>query len=160
MSAPAWMPSAAGPRRRGRREVTAPFLAAVLMALLSVQFLLGTYLNLYVTITAGGDLGALDLGGLIVLILHIIVGIVVIGTAARLTVVAARTHNRRQTALAAIAALGMVFAFLAGAAFTFGSQSDGASFAMAFGFFLGMIGSALIVAGAHVPRPAAEPDAA
>ncbi len=130
------------------------------MALLSIQFLLGTYLTLYVTIPAGGNLGAIDLGGLVVLILHIIVGILVIGTAGRLTYVASKAHNGRQTALAAIAFLGMVVAFLAGADFTFSSQGNGASFLMAFGFFLGMICSALIVAGAHVPRQAPESGAA
>ena len=128
-------------------------MAGILVALLSVQFLLGTYLQLYVNIPASGNLGAMDLGGLIVLILHILVGIKVIGTSARLLVVALRAHNGRQTALAAIAVLGMVIAFLAGAAFTFGTQENGASFGMAFGFFLGMFCSALIVAGAHVPRP-------
>ncbi len=148
------------PRRRGRRQVTAPFMAAVLMALLSIQFLLGTYLNLYVTIPSGGNLGSLDLGGLAVLILHIIVGVAVIGTAGRLTYVAWKAHNGRQTALAAIAFIGMIVAFLAGADFTFSSQGNGASFLMAFGFFLGMICSALIVAANHVPRPAAESGAA
>ncbi len=155
MSAPA-DPSSTAPRRRGRREVTASFMAGVLIALLSIQFLLGTYLDLYVTIPSGGNLGAMDLGGLAVLILHIIVGIMVIGTSARLLVIAARAHNGRQTALAAIAALGMVLAFVAGAAFSFGSQSNAASFTMAFGFFVRMICSALIVAGAQVPRPAAD----
>ncbi len=147
-------------RRRGRRQVTAPFMAAVLIALLSIEFLLGTYLNLYVTIPAGGNLGSMDLGGLAVLILHIIVGIAVIGTAGRLTYVASKAHNGRQTVLAAIAVIGMIVAFLAGADFTFSSQGNGASFLMAFGFFLGMICSALIVAANHVPRPAAESGAA
>lgn len=160
MSAPPEATSAAAPTRRGRREVTAPSLAGILVALLSFQFLLGTYLEIYVDIPAGGNLGAMDLGGLVVLLLHILVGIMVIGTSARLLVVAARAHNGRQTALAAVAALGMVIAFLAGAAFTFGSQADGASFLMAVGFFLGMFGSGLIMAGARVPRPAADSDAA
>ena len=146
----------AAPGKRGRRALTAPFLAGVLVGLLSFQFLLGTYLQLYVNIPAGENVGAMDLGGLVVLILHIIVGIMVIGTSARLLVVSARAHDRRQTALAAIAALGMVIAFLAGAAFTFGEQADGASFLMALGFFLGMLCSGLIMAGAHLPRPAAE----
>ncbi len=81
----------------------------------------------------------------------------VIGTSLRLTVVAARAHNGPQTAFAAVATLGMILAFLAGAGFTFGDQTNAASFAMAFGFFLRMIGSALIVAAAHVPRAASEP---
>lgn len=145
--------ASAAPRRRGRREVTVPFLAAILTALLSVQFLLGTYLNLFVTIPSGRDLGALPPDGLVVLVLHILVGIMVLGISLRLTYVAAKARNGRQTALAAIAALGMTVAFLAGANFTFGDQADAASFVMAFGFFLGMFASALILAGAHVPRP-------
>ncbi len=152
MSASQSTPTAERPRR-SRRPITVPFLAAVLMALLSIQFLLGTYLNLYVTIPAGGNLGAMDLGGLVVLALHIILGIMVIGTAGRLTYVASKAHVGRQTALAAIAFIGMVLAFLAGADFTFSSQGNASSFLMAFGFFLGMICSALIVAAPHVPRP-------
>ncbi len=140
--------------QRARRPVTAPFMAAVLMALLSIEFLLGTYLNLYVTIPPGG-VGSMNVGGLVVLVLHIIVGIMVLGTAGRLAYVASKAHDRRQTVLAAIAAVGMVLAFLAGADFAFNSQSDASSFTMAFGFFLGMICSALIVAGAHLPRPEA-----
>ncbi len=46
MSAPAEATPAASPRRRGRRAVTTPYMAGVLMALLSIQFLLGSYLNL------------------------------------------------------------------------------------------------------------------
>lgn len=144
------------PRRRGRREVTVPFLAGVLVALLSLEFLLGTYLNLYVTIPPG-NVGALDLGGLAVLILHIVVGIMVIGTSLRMTLVAVRGHNRRQIGLSAIAALGMILAFLAGADFAFSTQSDASSFLMAFGFFLGMFCSALILAGAQLPRPESGP---
>lgn len=159
MSAPAETTPVAGRRVGMFGAATAPFLAAVLMTLLSVEFLLGTYLSLYVTIPAGG-VGSMDLGGLVVLALHIIVGIMVIGTAGRLTYVASKAHNRRQTVLAAIATLGMVLAFLSGADFAFSSQSDASSFTMAFGFFLGMICSALIVAGAHLPRPADEPRAA
>ncbi len=151
MSPPADNASAT-PRRRGRRPVTVPFLASVLVALLSIEFLLGTYLSLYVSIPPG-NVGALALDGLVVLALHIIVGIMVIGTALRMTLVAVRAHDRRQIALAAIAALGMVLAFLAGADFAFGSQSDASSFAMAFGFFLGMFCSALLVAGVSLPRP-------
>ncbi len=154
MSASAEAPSSAR-ARRPRRPVTAPFMAAVLMALLSIEFLLGTYLNLYVAIPSGG-VGALPVGGLLVLALHIIVGIMVIGTAGRMAYVASKAHDRRQTVLAAIAAVGMLLAFLAGADFAFNSQSDASSFTMAFGFFLGMICSALIVAGAHVPRAEAE----
>ncbi len=160
MSAPSETSTPAASRRRGRRPVTAPFLAGVLVALLSIQFLLGTYLQLYVNIPSGGNVGALDLGGLAVLILHILVGVMVIGTSGRLTYVAWKAHNGRQTALAAIAFIGMIFAFLAGADFTFNSQGNGSSFLMAFGFFLGMICSALIVAGAHVPSPAPDSGAA
>ncbi len=157
MTSPSVASSTTGPRSRGRRPVTAPFLAAVLMALLSFEFLLGTYLNLFVPIPTGGNVSALPLDGLVVLILHIVVGILVIGTAGRLAYVAWKSHDRLQTALAVIAVLGMVFAFLAGADFTFVDQAPSDSFGMAFFFFLGMICSALIVARAHLPRPADEP---
>ncbi len=134
-----------------------PFLAGVLTALLSIQFLLGTYLNLYVTIPSGGNLGALSVDGLVVLILHILLGIMVIGTSLRMAFVALRSHDRGQTALSAIAAIGMILAFLAGADFTFSSQGDASSFVMAFGFFLGMFCSGLIIWRAHLPRPGSAP---
>ena len=156
MSAPAGESGVAGPRRRGRRPVTVASMAAVLAALLSIQFLLGTYLELYVTIPSGRDLGALPLDGLVVLILHIVVGILVVGTSIRLTVVAVRTHSGRDIALSAIALIGMIVAFLAGLSFTFGDQTDAASFVMAFGFFLGMLCAALLFGGAQLPRPAAD----
>ncbi len=152
MSAPGEPLLSAGRRGRRFRAATAPFMAAVLMALLSIEFLLGTYLNLYVTIPTGG-VGAMDTGGLIVLILHIVVGIMVIGTAGRLAYVASKARDRLQTILSMIAALGVVLAFLAGADFTFSGQADASSFTMAFGFFLGMLCSALIAGRAHLPRP-------
>lgn len=127
-------------------------MAAVLMALLSFEFLLGTYLNLFVPIPASG-VGAIGLGGLVVLVLHIIVGIMVIGTAGRLAYVASKSRDRRQTALGIIAFVGMVIAFLAGADFTFVDQANSDSFGMAFGFFLGMVCAALIIARVHLPRP-------
>lgn len=154
MSAPEEPSSTARPRR-ARRPVTAPFMAAVLIALLSIEFLLGTYLTLFVEIPASG-VGAIGLGGLVVLALHIIVGIMVIGTAGRLAYVASKSHDRRQTALGIVAFVGMVLAFLAGADFTFVDQANGDSFGMAFGFFLGMICAALIVAMAQMPRPVAD----
>lgn len=152
MSAPADL-SVSGRRRRGRRVVTVPFLAGVLVSLLAFQFLLGTYLELFVTIPPGRDLGALPLDGLVVLVLHILLGIMVITTSLRMTFVAARARNGRQIALAGIAALGMIVAFLSGAGFTFGDPGDVLSFVMAFGTFLGLLGSGLLLARAHAPRP-------
>lgn len=153
MNAPAEGSSTAGRRRRTRRPVTTPFLAGILVVLLAFQFLLGTYLNLYVTIPSGGNLGALSWDGLAVLALHILLGIMVVGTSLRMTLVAVRARNGREIAFSAIAAIGLTLAFLGGADFTFASQGNGQSFVMAFGFFLGVLGSGLLMARAHLPRP-------
>jgi hypothetical protein len=160
VSAPAVESPVGRPRRRSRREVTAPFLAGILVVLLAFQFLLGSYLNLYVTIPSGGNLGALPLDGLVVLILHILLGIMVIVTSLRMALVAVKGRNGREIAFAGIAALGMIVAFLGGADFTFGSPSNGLSFIMAVGFALGVLGSGLLMARAHLPRPRADSRAA
>ncbi len=159
MSSPSDATPAAPRRRRGLPPATVPFLAGILTGLLALEFLLGMALNLYMTIPSGG-VGALSLAGRTVLVLHIIVGILVVTTALRMTILAAKAHNGRRTALSAIALVGMVLAFLAGADFAFSGPNDASSFTIAFGFFLGMFCSALIVAGIHFTHPEAESGAA
>ena len=143
--------------RRARRPVTLEFLTSILVALLAVQFLLGTYLELFVGLPAEAGVGGISLDGLVALVLHIAVGILLVGLTLRMTLVAARSKNRRGTVLAGLAALGILVAFLGGVGFTFGAHEDVASFVMAFGFAVAMFCAGVLLAGAHVSRPSEVP---
>lgn len=153
MSEPLRLASAPTEGRRGRRAVTLEFLAAVLVSFLAIQFLLGTYLEMFVSTPSGRDLGALSADGLVALVAHIVVGVMVLGLSFRMTYVAARARNPRGTVLAGTAALGLVVAFLGGMGFTFGTPTDALSFVMASGFFL-----ALLATGVLLARPRLRPD--
>lgn len=148
------------PGRRVRRPVTLEFLASVLVALLAIQFLLRTYLELFVGLPAEPGVGGSSLDGLVVLVLHIAVGTLLVGLTLRMTLVAARSRNRRGALLAGLAALGILVAFLGGMGFTFGAHEDVASFVMAFGFAVAMFCAGILLAGVHVPRPPEEPTTA
>jgi hypothetical protein len=148
------------PGRRGRRPVSLEFLASVLVGLLAIQFLLGTYLEIFVTIPPGRDIGAIPIIGLVVLVLHIVVGILLVGLSLRMTLIALRTKARGGTILAGVSALGILVAFLGGMGFTFGDQSDVLSFVMATGFFLAMLCSGVLLAGSNVARRASGPEGA
>lgn len=126
-------------RRRRARNPTVPFLAGVQLRMLAVQFLLGTYLALFVS------LEALDLVGATVLVLHIVLGFGLLVVSLRMVLAAVRTGVQRGIVWPAVSLLGMIAAFLAGSSFTFAGESDAASFVMAFGFFLGLISDSAIL---------------
>lgn len=138
---------------RVRRPFTLDRLAGFELRTLATQFLLGMILNLYVSLPFPSPLTTAALLGVVVLVLHIIVGIAALGLSLRMIVTAARGPGRRGLALSAITAAGNIVAFLAGLSFTFGDQSDAASFVMTFGFYIAMMASALLLGGAlRAPR--------
>lgn len=156
LAAPTAGPMAAAGRRR--RRITLPFLASGLVGMLAFEFLLGTYLQMFVELPPGGDFGTLPFGGLVVLVLHIVVGLLLIGLCLRMTYVAVRSKSLRGTVLAGLSVLGVVIAFAAGSDFTYGSQAEVMSFAMATGFFIAMVSAAILLASASAT--AAMPDSA
>lgn len=117
--------------------------AWALLALLLVQNVLGIYLNLFVTLPESRDLAAL-LAAYSVLALHVTIGFLVLGTAAVILFLAARTR-RLGLWLPAVGSLAFAFlAFSTGVEFTIGGQDDALSFLMEL-FFLGVVGCDVIV---------------
>lgn len=148
-------PTAAATGRRSMlRRPTLEFLASGLVLMLAVEFLLGTYLAMFVEIPAGGAIEQLPWDGLLVIVLHIVVGIALIILGIRMVLVAPGSKNRRGTALAGIALVGVVVAFVGGAMFT-GNGEEVLSFVMATGTFLALLCAALLFAGNAAARAAA-----
>jgi cation transport ATPase len=125
----------AGPDRT-TANVRLAFLGIPLLVLLAIEFLLGMGLNLYVPLGTGTPLAILESS--VWLLLHVGVGVLLLGIASNIVRTAARAHDRRTLAVSVLGLLSGIAAFAAGLAFTFGSQSPTASYAMAIGF-LGMV---------------------
>ena len=123
------------------------FLGVPLLGLLAVEFLVGMTLNLFVALPGGAPLAIL--GSSPVLIAHMVIAVMLLGIAGRAIVLGRRVGDRWVLGAGAIALLSGVVATLAGFAFTFGTPSDAASFAMAGGF------TGMLVAGILLlfPRP-------
>ncbi len=135
----------AGNRKGRRRSATLAGLASIEVRLLALQFLLGTYLTTFVA------LPALAVDGLIVLVLHILLGFMILGLAGRMIFVAAKTRDRGGILFSGIGILGVVVSILGGLGFTFGGQSDDLSFAMATGFFVTLLCAGFLVARRSTP---------
>lgn len=130
-------------------------LAWVSVLALLVQFLLGVATNLWVRIPHHHPwTGASPLA---LLWVHIVVGVALLGNGLMLVGRASRdSADSRVLGSAALALVGLLVAVGAGAGFVGGSQSNGASMAMAGGFALAMAGTAavlwLVPGGPHSRR--------
>jgi hypothetical protein len=128
-------------------------LAAFVM--LVVQFALGIYVNLYVTVPSADDghgFGQAIVNGPAGLTLHIMLGLLLILAALGFLVQAILARWRALIAAAVIGLLAMIGAAASGSAFT-GSGKDGASMAMALLAAVGLLcyGASLFL----LPRPRA-----
>jgi hypothetical protein len=130
----------------------ASFAAFVMLV---VQFALGIYVNLYVTVPGadhGHGLGQAIANGPAGLTLHIVVGLLLILAALGFLVQAILARRPALVAAAVLGLLAMIGAAASGSAFT-GSGQDGASMAMALLAAVGLLcyGASLFL----LPRPAA-----
>ena len=137
-------------RIRGLRR--ASFAAFVMLV---VQFALGIYVNLYVTVPGadhGHGLGQAIANGPAGLTLHIVLGLLLILAALGFLVQAILARRPTLIATAAAGLLAMIGAAASGSAFA-GSGKDGASMAMALLAAAGLLcyGATLFL----LPRPAA-----
>lgn len=130
---------------RVRPRMSLPRLAGTLLRVLAGQFLLGEILSIYVTLPFPSPMTLAAWLGVVVLLLHILLGIVGLGIAVRMVLAARQEPQRRGLGLSLVALVGLIAAFLAGASFTLGSQADNASFVMALGFYLALLAGALIL---------------
>lgn len=148
-------PTAASTGRRSLlRRPTLEFLAAGLVAMLALEFLLGTYLAMFVEIPAGGAIQQLPWDGLLVIVLHIVLGLALIFLTIRMVLVAFHSKSQRGTVLAGLSLIGVVLAFVGGAVFT-GNGDELLSFVMASGTFLALLCAAVLFAGNAAARAAA-----
>lgn len=123
--------------------------------MLVVQFALGSYVNLYVTVPSadhGHGIGQAIANGPAGLTLHIVLGLLLILAALGFLVQAILARQPALIAAAVLGLLAMIGAAASGSAFT-GSGRDGASMAMA---LLAAVGLLCYGAGLFLlPRPAA-----
>ncbi len=132
-----------GLKAEDRRRTRIAVWGWALLVLLLVQNLLGIYLNLFVALPSTQDLGSL-IAAYSVLALHVLVGFLILGTAAVIVFLSARSR-RLALWLPAAAALALAFlAFSAGVEFTVGGQDDVLSFLMELAF-LGLVAADVFV---------------
>lgn len=132
----------------------ASFAAFVMLV---VQFALGTYVSLYVTVPSadhGHGFGQAITNGPAGLTLHIVLGLLLVLAALGFLVQASLARRPALIAAAALGLLAMIGAAASGSAFT-GSGRDGASMAMAALAAAGLLcyGTGLLL----LPRPPADP---
>ena len=156
MSAPAGttVPATAG-RLTARRVSGLRRASFAAFVMLVVQFALGMYVNLYVTVPSadhGSGFGQAIANGPAGLTLHIVLGLLLILAALGFGVQAILARRPALIAAAVLALLAMIGAAASGSSFT-GSGKDGASMAMAVLAAVGLLcyGASLFL----LPRPAA-----
>lgn len=132
-------------------------LTGIVLRMLATEFLLGMILNLYVTLPFPTPLDLVAIAGIAVLVVHILLAVALVVAGVRMVMLARRTRDRLALAASAVTATGVVLAFVAGVAFTGGTQSDAASLLMTLGFFVAMMAASVLLgrsammvsAGAH-----------
>lgn len=126
-------------------------LGAPMLGLLVVEFLLGMALTLFVTLPTGSPLTVLAASP--VLWVHIAVGFLLIGIAARAVREAWRERDAAARGVTALGLVSALLAFLAGMAFAFGDQSPAASYVMSVGFTGVLIDAGYLLARRRHPHP-------
>jgi hypothetical protein len=128
------------------------FLGLPMIGLLALELLLGMALNLFTTLPTGGP-GAI-LASSPVLIVHILIGVLLVGITGRALVVSFRVGERSTLLASALGLVSVLVAFLAGVSFTFGDQSASASYAMSAGFTGAFVSAGMLLwSGRSHPRP-------
>ncbi|MCI4363720.1 MAG: hypothetical protein L3K13_05380 [Thermoplasmata archaeon] len=143
-------PGAPEPRARRGEGPQLRVLGVPLIFLLAAQLLLGTALNLFGSLPSGSPLKILESSP--ILLLHVVVGVLLVGLSSRILTLGLRLRDRRSSAVGALAVLSALVAFLAGVAFTFGGGGTFASYLMSVGFTGVLVGGALLL----VPRSPVE----
>lgn len=156
MTVPTGIPAGITRRPLGARRVRALRRAGfAAFVMLVVQFALGVYVNLYVTVPAadrGHGFGQAIANGPAGLLAHIVLGLLLILASLGFTVQAILARQPVLIGAAVLGLLAVIGAAASGSAFT-GSGGDGASMAMAMLAAVGLLcyGTSLFV----LPRPEA-----
>lgn len=132
-----------------------------MLGMLAIEFILGMALNLFLALPSEGGIVAI-LESSPVLVLHLLLGVGLVGIAARATALSFRSPLRAQRAAGPFALLSGLVAFLAGISFAFGGQAPSASFVMSLGFVGMAVAAAVLLAsrssGARLANFPIEPD--
>jgi hypothetical protein len=144
------------PPGTSRRRTTLERLAIGIFLLLSIEFVLGMVLALFVSLPLGPGVVAI-LGSSPVLLLHLVVAVSLVGISARALTLARRSAGRVPRYASTLALGSSVTATLAGWDFAFYGQSPIASFVMALGFLGVLAGAFLLRAPPREVVPALAP---
>jgi hypothetical protein len=115
-------------------------LSIGMLLLLSIEFVLGMALGLFVSLPSGGGVVAI-LGSYPVLDLHILIALFIIGISARALALSRGEPGRGALYASTLALLSALVATIAGWEFAFRGQSPDASFIMAMGFLGVLVGA-------------------
>jgi hypothetical protein len=139
---------------RVRGPTAAASLAIPMLGMLAIELLLGMALNLFVTVPTGSPVSVLLSSP--ILVLHVLLGVLLLGIAARAVVLSIRASDRGSLGASLLAFVSVVAAFLAGLSFVFYGQTSASSYAMTVGFTGAFLGAALILwrgRATQSPRP-------
>jgi hypothetical protein len=106
-----------------------------LLTMLSIQFILGMVLNLFVELPKNASVGSILSHGGVVLVLHILVAVGLLLGSLALIFRASAAHSKSWLIASIIGALGVFVALTNGLAFIF-NDDDVTSFIMALGFIV------------------------
>lgn len=120
-------------------------MSAIGLALLGLQFFLGMFLNLFVSLPASDPFSA-DALAVLSLGLHMTNGFVLLGVTIGMVFVARRIGDRRSALTAALSAVSVGIALFGGLRFIFGGQDNVYSYVMATGFMVALLAQALLFA--------------
>ena len=136
-------------------------LGLPLLGMLAIELLLGMALNLFTALPTGSPASIVLSSPL--LLLHMVLGVLLVGITSRAVVLSARIHERAALSASALGLVSVLVALLAGLSFTFGDPSNAASFGMAAGFTGAFLSAGLILwlrGGSDGGRAGATPDRA
>jgi hypothetical protein len=111
-------------------------MSAVVLGLLGVEFLLGMFLNLFVSIPTSDPFSG---SGLLPLGLHMTNAFLLLAVSVAMIFVARSQGDRKSVAISGLTALTLFVAISAGFNFIFGGQGNVASYVMATGFLFAVL---------------------
>jgi hypothetical protein len=132
--------SSAPPAVAPPRGLTLDRLAIGMFFLLSIEFILGMILGLFVSLPSGSGVVAI-LSSTPVLDLHILLAVFIIGISARAIALARAQPERPRLYASVLALVSALVATAAGWGYAFEGQAPGASFVMSLGFLGVMVGA-------------------
>lgn len=121
------------------RRNTISMLIMLQFTLLIIEFLLGMYLNLFVTANFPISMSPSSMSTMLTILPHMAVGIILFIVSVAIVVMAARLKEQRIMTSSVLALIFILLSGLSGYLFAFNSGQDILSFTMAVGFLLTLV---------------------